>query len=85
MLNNYPYNDNGNNVNLNDYDEARGSGSFKRKLSDDMMSEDNYQLQYSPPSNQLSTSTKTSKRCRFWPDCSSGDQCKFVHPNQRCT
>jgi len=86
MLNDYPYDDNGNNINLNEYDEGKGNGTFKRKLSDEMMSEDNDQEPYSPPtSNQLSSSNKKLKRCRFWPDCHNGEQCEFVHPTQRCT
>ncbi|CAF1136803.1 unnamed protein product [Rotaria sordida] len=84
MLNDYPYNDNGNNINSNEYDDGRGNGTFKRKLSDDMMSDDNDQQQYSPQTTQLSTSMKKLKRCRFWPDCHNGDQCEFVHPTQRC-
>ncbi|CAF3517313.1 unnamed protein product [Rotaria sp. Silwood1] len=85
MINDYPYNDNGNNINSNEYEDGRGNGTFKRKLSDDMMSDDNDQPQYSPPTNPLSTSGKKLKRCRFWPDCHNGDQCEFIHPNQRCT
>ncbi len=86
MLNDYPYDDNGTNINLNEYEEGKGNGTFKRKLSDEMMSEDNDQEPYSPPTtNQLSSSNKKSKRCRFWPDCHNGDQCEFVHPTQRCT
>jgi hypothetical protein len=83
MLNDYPNDDN-----LDEYDEGKGNGSFKRKLSDDMMSDDNNnndEQQYSPSSNQQLTSTKKSKRCRFWPDCHNGEQCEFVHPTQRCT
>ena len=76
MLNDYPYDDN-----LNEYDDGQGNGSFKRKLSDDMISDENEEQNYSP----TSTSTKKSKRCRFWPDCHNGEQCEFIHPTQRCT
>ncbi|CAF2990244.1 unnamed protein product [Rotaria socialis] len=85
MLNDYPYNDNGANINSNEYEDGRGNGPFKRKLSDDMMSDDNDQQDFSPQTTQLSASGKKSKRCRFWPDCNNGDQCEFVHPTQRCT
>ena len=78
MLNDYPHD-----TSLNDYDESKGNGSFKRKLSDDM-SDENDEQQYSPASNQQTASAKKSKRCRFWPDCHNGDQCEFVHPTQRC-
>jgi hypothetical protein len=80
MLNDYPYVDDGNNINVNEYEE--GNGTFKRKLSDDMMSDENEDEQFSP---QALTSGKKSKRCRFWPDCNNGDQCEFIHPTQRCT
>jgi len=50
-----------------------------------MMSDDDEQTEYSPPSNQQSTTAKKLKRCRFWPDCHNGEQCEFVHPTQRCT
>ena len=76
MLNDYPYEDN-----LNEYDEGQGNGSFKRKLSDDMVSDEIEEQNYSPSS----TTAKKSKRCRFWPDCHNGEQCEFVHPTQRCT
>lgn len=82
MVNDYPYDEN-----LNEFDEGKGNGSFKRKLSDDMMSDDNDEQGYSPASNQAAAaaSGKKQKRCRFWPDCHNGDQCEFVHPTQRCT
>jgi hypothetical protein len=83
MLNDYPYDDNGNN--LNEYEDGKGNVSLKRKLSDDMMSDDNEIQEYSPPTNQQLTSAKKLKRCRFWPDCHSGEQCEYVHPTQRCT
>jgi hypothetical protein len=80
MLNDYPYDDSGNN--LNEYEEGKGNSSFKRKLSDDMISDENDEEQFSPPTNQLTG--KKTKRCRFWPDCHNGEQCEFVHPTQRC-
>jgi hypothetical protein len=76
MLNDYPYDDN---------EEGKGNESLKRKLSDDMMSDDNEEQTYSPEANQQLTSGKKSKRCRFWPDCHNGEQCEYVHPTQRCT
>ncbi|CAF1405931.1 unnamed protein product [Adineta steineri] len=85
MLNDYPCDDNGNNLNMNEYEEGKGNGTFKRKLSDDMMSDVNEDDQYSPPTTSLASSNKKQKRCRFWPDCHNGDQCEFVHPSQRCT
>lgn len=84
MLNDYPYNDNGNNMNSNEYEDGRGNGISKRKLSDAMMSDDNDQQQFSPSANQLSASGKKLKRCRFWPDCHNGEQCEFVHPTRNC-
>lgn len=76
MLNDYPYDDN---------DEGQRNESLKRKLSDDMMSDDNEQQDFSPQGNQQSSGGKKSKRCRFWPDCHNGEQCEFIHPTQRCT
>ncbi|CAF1455558.1 unnamed protein product, partial [Adineta steineri] len=70
---------------MNEYEEGKGNGTFKRKLSDDMMSDVNEDDQYSPPTTSLASSNKKQKRCRFWPDCHNGDQCEFVHPSQRCT
>uniref|UniRef100_A0ABD2XHW6 Zinc finger CCCH domain-containing protein 14 n=1 Tax=Trichogramma kaykai TaxID=54128 RepID=A0ABD2XHW6_9HYME len=36
-------------------------------------------------SNMKAVSTaKTSKRCRFWPNCRSGSKCAFVHPTVLC-
>lgn len=84
MLNDYPYSDNGNNPNSNEFEEGRANVTFKRKLSDEMMSDDSDQQPFSPQANQASATGKKSKRCRFWPDCHNGDQCEFVHPTQRC-
>ena len=79
MLNDYPYSTDDN----IEYDETnQGNGTLKRKLSDDRMSDDNDQQQYSPPSTHQG---KKPKRCRFWPECHSGEQCEYVHPTQRCT
>lgn len=80
MLNDYPHDEN-----MNEFDEGKGNGSFKRKLSDEVMSDDNDEQGYSPGSNQAGTTGKKLKRCRFWPDCHNGEQCEFVHPTQRCT
>jgi hypothetical protein len=77
MLNDYPYDDN--------EEGGKGNESLKRKLSDDMMSDENEEQEYSPTTNQQITSGKKLKRCRFWPDCHNGEQCEFVHPTQRCT
>ncbi|CAF1290549.1 unnamed protein product [Adineta ricciae] len=85
MLNDYPYEDNGDQAQGNEFDLERGNGTFKRKLSDDAMSDDNDQQQYSPPTGSSATGNKKTKRCRFWPDCNNGEQCEFVHPTQRCT
>lgn len=82
MLSDYPYDDN---ANSSEYAEERGNGAVKRKLSDDMMSDDPNREGYSPPPNPLAATGKKTKRCRFWPDCHNGDQCEFVHPTQRCT
>jgi len=76
MLNDYPYDDN-----ADEYDENQGNNSLKRKLSDERLSDENDEREYSP-----SASTgKKLKRCRFWPDCHNGEQCEFAHPTQRCT
>ncbi|UJR15492.1 hypothetical protein I4U23_002435 [Adineta vaga] len=85
MLNDYPLDANGNPMLSSDYDDERGNATFKRKLSDDMMSDENDHEQYSPPTTSLASTNKKLKRCRFWPDCHSGEQCEFAHPTQRCT
>ena len=79
MVNDYPYG--------NDEDESNKDNgtTLKRKLSDDVMSDDNDQQQYSPPTHPQSNQGKKPKRCRFWPDCHAADQCEYVHPTQRCT
>ena len=56
MLNDYPYDDN-----LNEYDESKGNGSFKRKLSDDMMSDDNEEQPNSPSSKSTNNINEKNK------------------------
>ena len=87
MVNDYPYEEESgsNPYPANEFEESKGNGLLKRKLSDDMLSEENEEQQYSPPTSQSAGQGKKLKRCRFWPDCHSGEQCEFVHPTQRCT
>ena len=81
MLNDFPQDDD-DASHPNEFEKNRSSATFKRKLSNDVMSDENEHSQQSPSAN---ASSKKLKRCRFWPDCHNGDQCEFVHPAQRCT